>query len=396
MVGAFNDSTDVYLAAIVFFFGGVLTIYLCNKLNIKLSNGLSLYVWHSIFSLMYVLYVLNYGGDAIGYYLSSLGELRDFRLGTIAVDWFTSFFSSIIGLSFLGTSLIFNIIGSIGLLVFYSTLRSMLVQADYMKYLFFGIVLLPSMSFWSSGIGKDPISFMAVTLALWSSLNFPERKKVMFFAVFSMLYVRPHMSVILIVALAFSFLATKKISITAKLLMVPFFAVSGVVLAPYLFSYIGMFGDLTISSVQHYVVERQMQNADGGSSIDISSMSLPMVVFSYLFRPLPFEVNNVFVLLSSIENLFMLFLCLFGIKRLFSPNNEKVNHVFICSYLFISLLILSLTTANLGIAVRQKWMVMPMFIYLFMSALLQRKSFMPIMSNDGDGSSVEIKNVNKC
>lgn len=39
-----------------------------------------------------------------------------------------------------------------------------------------------------------------------------------------------------------------------------------------------------------------------------------------------------------------------------------------------TLIILSLTTANLGIAIRQKWMFVPMFIYLFISAIAYSKA----------------------
>ena len=46
----------------------------------------------------------------------------------------------------------------------------------------------------------------------------------------------------------------------------------------------------------------------GGSSLDISGMSPPMQLATYLYRPLPFEAHNVTALAASLENVFLLLL----------------------------------------------------------------------------------------
>lgn len=48
--------------------------------------------------------------------------------------------------------------------------------------------------------------------------------------------------------------------------------------------------------------------------------------------------------------------------------HSKENRLFLLIFSLGTLLILALTTANLGISVRQKWMVMPIFLYfMFLS-----------------------------
>ena len=70
-------------------------------------------------------------------------------------------------------------------------------------------------------------------------------------------------------------------------------------------------------------------------------------------------------------------------------NNEKwinslprksinLNHVFLWSYVFLSTIILSSMTANLGIAVRQKWMIMPIIIYLLLTIIKEHQLKMRI------------------
>ena len=61
----------------------------------------------------------------------------------------------------------------------------------------------------------------------------------------------------------------------------------------------------------------------------------------------------------------------YGLKSLRHSTLErsKANRQFMWFYFIGTLLVLSMTTPNLGIAVRQKWMFIPMFLYLFISAI---------------------------
>lgn len=56
-----------------------------------------------------------------------------------------------------------------------------------------------------------------------------------------------------------------------------------------------------------YIDKRESVSQTGGLAVDISSMSYPMKIFTYIFRPLPFEAHSLTVLISSIENTLLLF-----------------------------------------------------------------------------------------
>src|SRR5690606_6325284 len=96
--------------------------------------------------------------------------------GTAAVSYITIFFASILGLSFLGTFIAFSLFGYLGLMAVDASLRIATEnKSRFVRYFATLIVLLPSISFWSSAIGKDALSFMAAGLILWAALN-PARR----------------------------------------------------------------------------------------------------------------------------------------------------------------------------------------------------------------------------
>ncbi|PSD37872.1 hypothetical protein C7E21_10595, partial [Acinetobacter radioresistens] len=105
------------------------------------------------------------------------------------------------------------------------------------------------------------------------------------------------------------------------------------------------------------------------------SMSYPMQIFTYIFRPLPFDAHSTLALFTSIENTILLFLFIYILFiskfRLYSFVEGKNTWLLI--YAFLTCSMLAITTANLGIATRQKWMFMPIFIYLLIYAFYRYK-----------------------
>ena len=93
-------------------------------------------------------------------------------------------------------------------------------------------------------------------------------------------------------------------------------------------------------------------------------------MFTYLFRPLPYEAHSLLSLISSIDNLFLLFifiLSLFSLLKLkkekFTLNHSKENRWFLLIFSVTTFIMLSSVTTNLGISVRQKWMFVPILLY---------------------------------
>ena len=175
--------------------------------------------------------------------------------------------------------------------------------------------------------------------------------------------VRPHIALSTLVAYLIYMLVISRVNIFIKSFVISIVLVGVYLSSGFIKDYVGL-DDASISGVSDYVDYRQGLNQAGGSSFDLASLSYPMQMFTYIFRPLPFDAHNALSLFTSIENTILFFLfCFILYKSRFKSFFEGRN-LWLFSYAFLSCTILALTTANLGIATRQKWMFMPILIYL--------------------------------
>ncbi|WP_339855503.1 hypothetical protein [Porticoccus hydrocarbonoclasticus] len=363
------------LALLAFVLGFFVIVTLSGAFRVGSKLAVFLYFWHTAFALVYFYYSLIDVADATKYYSLSLGYDDGFSVGTGFVIYFTAFFSDLVGLDYFGVFLIYNILGSVGLLAFYASLKEVLASNfDSGRRLMLFVVLLPSVSFWSSAIGKDSISFMAVGLSLWASLSLPRRLPVFVVAFLFMLLVRPHISGIMLIALSLTYVFDFRGSLMQRLvfsffgLLAAFFSVS------YAVNYAGLSG-ISVGELSQYIDDRQAHNMTGGGGIDISSMSLPYQLFTYLFRPLPFEAKNITQLIASFDNFLILVLFVFGVVSLIKGRSfaGMAGWIYMLSYSIGCWVVLAITTANLGIAVRQKWMFLPMMIVLLIVLVVPRR-----------------------
>ncbi len=372
----FDPVSNLLWTPVLIIFFIIASLKICEFFNVGYKKSLFLFFWHTLFCFLYFYYSLTNGGDSIVYYQRAISdELIDINFGTSFVVILTRFFTNI-GFSYLDLFLINNFIGYVGLLAFSSTIK---YATDYKskitKTLGWILILLPSVSFWTVALGKDSIAFMAVGLALWSSLDFKRRKFLLLFSIFSMFLVRPHMGAIMAISFVFALIFDKKTSLYVKIFLGLVSVVSTALIIPIMLNYIGLGDAEELSDVDQYVDKRQNSNLSGGSSVDISSMSLPMQMITYLFRPLPFEAHSMFALLASLDNIILLLLFLLGVKALIQKNRPSIDssRIFLWIYFYFSLIILASTTANLGIAMRQKWMFMPCVIFLLLSIIDSKK-----------------------
>jgi hypothetical protein len=363
---------QVITTALVFIFGMLVACAASRWFQTSIGRAMLLYFWHTSFCIVYALYVNKYGGDSLHYYAAGLKADVTFSLGTAAVSYITIFFASILGLSFLGTFVAYSLFGYIGLMAFDASLR---IATDnksrFLQCAATVIVLLPSVSFWTSAIGKDALSFMSAGLILWAALKPARRTWLIVMSVLVMLLVRPHMAGIVVIALAGSYSLQPGVSLNRRLLVGGAALAACAVLVPFAIEYAGIKGGLSGEELSSYIEKRQQVNQAGGGGIDIAHMSLPMQLFTYLFRPLPFEEFNLFALAASVDNVILLSLFASGgwqiLKRRTAASGA--NRSFLWIYVMLAWCILAMTSANLGISLRQKWMFAPMLIFLLLSAV---------------------------
>lgn len=380
---------QILLGGIIYIAGLALLGFLSYYLKLRSGRTILLYNWHTIFSFVYYIISLDQSSDAKGYYEFAPTSFTGISFGTDFVMFMVGVLSNHINLSFFNTFLIFNLIGTIGLLAFDASLQEVVTnKGKWLKRLATLVVFLPSVSFWSAAIGKDAISFMATGLALWAALQPSNRYGLMVFSIVSMLVVRPHIAGIMLVALSLSFVFQKKMHLGKRLglLLVSCIAVSAAI--PFALNYAGLNILNSADDIEAYVQQRQDYNQDGGGGVDISSMSLPMQLATYVFRPLPFEAHSITSFAASLDNLILMLVFYIGIKnwriaRKRQHISTTYNTSFLWIYSLLTWLVLAVTTANLGIAVRQKWMFVPILVFLLlnMAPTKKRKSAPQVRSH---------------
>lgn len=322
----------------------------------------TLFFWHTLFSIAYFWYTLSNTADAKKYYRISLGNNFDFYPGSPFIYYITSFVSKGFDTSYLNSTLFFNLFGALGLVLLYKSLKDYFIALPW--YWVF-ILFIPSMSFWSGGLGKDAISFFATCLFLYAVTTSKKAVILIPIAFFLMFMVRPHIAFIILVSYVIYFIVRAKVHLVFKMLTLPMIGLGVLLSVGFVQQYVGI-EESSLDSVSEYIDKRQDSNLGGGSSLDIASMSYPMQVFTYIFRPLPFEAHSAVALVTSLENTILLFLfiyILFKSKFNLRPFIYDKN-LWLFTYVFLTCTILAMTTANLGIATRQKWMFMPVLLYL--------------------------------
>lgn len=375
----FDSPWSVISAFIVFLLGVFFTAKSSSYFKLKKSRGLLIYIWHTLFCFIYLLYSLSNPADSTAYYKKALSGQFNFEFGTAAIDSLTSILVHGFGFGILSCFLVFNIFGTLGLLAFDGALRyATQYKSRFFKRLATLIIFLPSVSFWSSAIGKDAISFMAMGLALWAALQLNKRVWLMVLAVFLMLMVRPHMAGMMVIALAMSVMFDKKSSMLKRIALGAVAIAGAAAMVPFALEYAGVSDPSSSEALMDYVEKRQSYNMEGGGGVDIANMSLPMQLFTYMFRPIVFEARSITALAAAIDNLILLYLFIVGFYALIKKKSQKFteNRKFMWVYVILAWIVLAMTTANLGIAIRQKWMFAPILIFLLISLVGKNKSYL--------------------
>lgn len=372
----YNHSISILLISLSF----ALSLFILKKNNENLLIGILICLWHLLFVFVHYYYSLffDYASDSYTYFHSSLSQTYEIwysysllDVGSNFLKNFVYIFHAFLNFSYFNVFLIFSILGNLGLIYLYI----ILIKKIKKKYsvLILSLILLPSLSFWTSGIYKDVIVFFGIVFFLW---NLIKEKNINIYgtilSIFVIFLVRPYIAIILLLSF-FCGLIFK----TQKNLFDYFYIFLSVMVMPLLylqfkkiygfefdFSSFILFFDSIFGIIEY------RQGLDVNSSLSIEDMNFAVKYFTYFFRPLPYEANNLFQLFISFENLYLLFVTIiifFITFKSFSKNikknfNYKIAIIFF--YVVITSYVLAYTTTNFGVSSRQKFMVLPYIFFL--------------------------------
>lgn len=366
------STIDLFACIAMILLGWVIAFFIGKQLALSSGRITAIYLWHTLFSGLY-LYILSIsnGGDAIFYYARALSEVLQMGLGSDTVVLVTAFGTRVLNLGFYATNFMFQIFGAVGLLFLDAAIQKPskslgVQQTNLEKY----IIFIPSLSFWSSGLGKDSLAIMCIGMILWAAQSIGKRVMITIMALAALFCVRPHIATICGMAFLCLIVFDKRVAVITRLFFIPVVFVVFVFLLPIAAQFTGLGAGFDVVDLQKYIVERAEVTSIGGSAVDISSMNPPQRLLNYLLRPILPEARTPLELFSGIDNAIILVLLFGTIFTYFKKSigglvARENSEAFLLAFFVITWFMLGLTTANLGIAQRQKWMFLPALILIY-------------------------------
>jgi hypothetical protein len=333
-------------------------------------------------------YEWNYSLDAYGYYERSLmpgfpRAATAWSIGNAFVAQFAWLHSHVMPDSYHALKVTFALVGLIGVyLVYRGTAR--FLGREHHRILYF-VALFPSVLFWSSIIGKDPLHLLAIGLYVYGVLCWRATGRVLFalptaVGVAMAFVIRAWSGPILL----FPLLAFVVFGIRRPILKVVSIVVAAVAFAWMVGQFAQRFNIETLADIQT-VAEARSHGWDGGSAqdrtvrfTDIRSMlrHVPQGALTALFRPLPGEVRNPFGLVAGLENAFLLLLLASAVLRArLRALREPVAVWAMLVVLTWSFAYSFVSIYNFGAAVRFKLQILPILLLLLL--YLRTRHFAP-------------------
>lgn len=332
--------------------------------------------YHLFFSVFFTWYILNFGGDSQGYWRLGMQQVLIKGVETWGSYWGTSTTfilwlcyipARVMGLSYITGNILFGFLGFVGIRYIFVMVADLFPTNHKVLNipLFPTVFYFLNLHFWTAGVGKDAICFWGIAWFLFAIQNYKQRWWQGLIALFFVYMARPHMGQALIGGAAMAILLGSEIKIHFKIAM----GLAAVIGTYFLLDSTAEFLKVEELSIESLTAKSEMtsRNLSGktvGSAVDISSYSLPMKLFTYLFRPLFFDAHNVVALFSSIENLVYLWLSLF-IYRNWTPEAIRDMPLFIKAGMFtfipVTLAFMN-ALSNLGVVMRMKNMTMIYFL----------------------------------
>ena len=362
---------------------GFLFIKSRRKLLIKDKKILN-YIWfyHLFFAIIYYTYTRSNPADSNAYWrVAKNASEADYSfylanpLGTNFMYLFNFFPSRILNLSIFSGTLFYSLISFFGFYYLYLLLKALIpINSTLFNIKLFPFLLfMPNFHFWSVGAGKDSLVFFSILALTFSILNLKNNKFLLIVSTLFLFFVRPHVFFIFLLSILIISLLRKKIKLINRITILLIAIALLFITLPIILNYVNL---VNANDVQDILLRAEIQSnnlrgTDVGSSVNTSSYNFPLKVFSFLYRPLFIDYSGLFSLVSSFENLILLFLSIKVFNKRFVKALKFAPYIIKVHFCFFLLgtIMFSISLSNLGIYLRMKNMLIPSFIIFILWAL---------------------------
>ena len=342
-----------------------------------------LFIYHLLFGIYYRFFTY---GDSVGHWMVAKSmSYKDFVFnitqsqGTYFSYALNYIPSNVLGLSYFTGSMLYSLIGFIGLTYFYIIAISYVpYNSKYGKYNLFPLLFfLPSLHFWSCAVGKDTLLFFCIGIFMYGILKPIKRLPMIVLGLTLAYFVRPHMTLFMLLAYGATYFTTSKVSFFQRIVFFGVMVGASFFILPSVMKFAKV-EDSTIESFDEFAESKStlLSRSSVGSAIDISSYPFPLKVVTFLYRPLFFDARNIMGFLVSIENLFLVLLSIKIIRNNPLESYRKAPFVIqgMVWFLIIGTLAFSQSLGNLGIMIRMRNMFLPgLLIFILWSFSYQNQ-----------------------
>ena len=324
-------------------------------------------------------YVTKNNGDAFRYWfigqnLSEKSWLSFFQPGTDIIKFITFPLVKFLHLPFWSGFVFFSLFSFIGFYKLWQIIISLTKKNETAFFTGVGLLLLPNLHLWTSFIGKESLLFVALVVMTEKILNRNIQSKVFVGSFLVIAFIRPHVAIILLLSLLIAYLWKGGLSAKVKLYVVGISSLVflGLFLMLKKIAFIGSHPWDRILHIYAYHI-KALKRTD--AYVPLDEYSLPYKIFTFYYRPLPFEKTGWLYQFWSFENLILLMLSC-AIIYLMVRHFKKIKWDLFGIFTIFAVLLLALMYvygyANYGLIARTKMMVMP-FFYIFIVKMLIQK-----------------------
>ena len=296
---------------------------------------------------------------------------------TLFIKWLTWPFSNFLGLSYESCMLIFAYLGLNGIMLFYLAAKENIPQVKPLGNSSYSVIewvfLLPNIHFWSSSIGKGPTMLWGIGMIVYGLSRFNRRYLFILIGALFVYQIRGHILFLIILgAGAGLFFTLRGIKWYYKGLMIIAVAVVTLSILDDMGKYTGR-NDLNVTESTKFQ-KRALSNTSATSGVDLGNYNQAQKLFTFWYRPLFVDAPGFLGIVVSFENALYIFFTI-GIIRYGIPNWKHWNGWFrIAFFIFIfGSIALAQIAGNLGIAMRQKAQIMPLFFILYCKAMSYKR-----------------------
>jgi hypothetical protein len=308
------------------------------------------------------------------------GELPEqmWTLGTPFMEFLTGVMFALTQPNVLIGYLVLTLLSFTGMLFFLRAFETALPEGHRRRYAVL-VLLLPSMLYWPSGIGKEAWLIFALGTAAFGAAKLLRRQRwgytLTFLGTAGVFVIRPHIAALFAISLAIAYVLrvrdpdTKRGAIAWLIGLVIVGAGTGFA--------IERFDELlpNVEAREGGIIGQILEATDertaiGGSSFEAQPVSSPqtlaLALITVPFRPFPWEAHNAQSLLASLEAMVLLLLLVLSLPRLWSLRYVAMRRPYIAlvSAYTVGFGVAYSSIGNFGILVRQRAQLLPFMLVL--------------------------------